>query len=379
MRFSDIQNLFESKKLGRAFNHLEDLVFFYGSSGTLEALQHLKDIATDEGSKSVRMKWDGAPQVYWGREEENGPLVLAGHNGWARGAKHTDPESIADFIANGSGSPKTPEEKQARDAFAQRMAKLHPLFDAATPKDFVGYVYADSLFLQRPELDKNGVYNFCPNPKSETCYHVKADSELGKRISQADVMVVGHAYFPEFGMSDSEQKPISDFSQFNNTSKLIVQGPIYNSAPLKVDTGAISDIEGYLKSNGDKIDKFLEPIKGLADLKEIMYRYVNQTAKAKKLDSLGEKDFFQWLANSKVSPGKQAKINDLNELYGGAIDAILTLVKRIQNVKDTVIDQLEAGHNAEIWDTNGEGRVRYADDGKQHGNVKFVPRKRWTP
>ena len=30
-------------KLGRAFNHLEDLVFFYGSAGTVEALEHLKE------------------------------------------------------------------------------------------------------------------------------------------------------------------------------------------------------------------------------------------------------------------------------------------------------------------------------------------------
>lgn len=47
------------KKLGRAFNHLEDLVFFYGSAGTLEALNHIKEIATEEGAKTIRMKWDG--------------------------------------------------------------------------------------------------------------------------------------------------------------------------------------------------------------------------------------------------------------------------------------------------------------------------------
>jgi len=383
MRFNEITQVLLEEALmeakGRAFNHLEDLVFFYGSSGTLEALQHLKDVATEQGSKSVRMKWDGAPQVYWGREEANGPLILAGHNGWARGAKHSDPEAIADFIANGSGSPKTPEEKQARDAFAQRMARLQPLFDAATPKDFVGFLYADALFLERPQLDNEGVYNFCPNPKSETCYHVRADSELGKRISQADVMVVGHAYFPEFGMPDDQQQPIDDFSQFNTTAQLIVQGPIYNSAPIKVDTSAITEIESYLKSNAKKIDSFLTPVKGLADLSEIIYRYVNQTAKVKGLDDLSVNHFYNWLTSSKVSAGKQAKINELDEQAGGAIDAILTLVKNIQNVKDAVIDQLEAGHDAEIWDTNGEGRVRYADGDKKHGNVKFVPRKRWTP
>jgi hypothetical protein len=45
----------ENKQLGRAFNHLEDLVFFYGSKGTAEALQHLRDFATVQGSSSIRM------------------------------------------------------------------------------------------------------------------------------------------------------------------------------------------------------------------------------------------------------------------------------------------------------------------------------------
>ncbi len=103
------------KKLGRAFNHLEDLVFFYGSKGTLESLQHLREIASEEGSKTVRMKWDGNPQIYWGRAAKNGPLVLAGHNGWSRGAVTDNPRELYDFIANKSGTPKTPEEKKQRD------------------------------------------------------------------------------------------------------------------------------------------------------------------------------------------------------------------------------------------------------------------------
>ena len=37
------QELVEAKQLGRAFNHLEDLVFFYGSDGTIEALEKLKE------------------------------------------------------------------------------------------------------------------------------------------------------------------------------------------------------------------------------------------------------------------------------------------------------------------------------------------------
>jgi len=367
------------KKLGRAFNHLEDLVFFHGSNGTLEALAHVKEIATEEGSQTVRMKWDGNPQIYWGRATRGGPLVLAGHNGWSRGAMTTSPEEIEDFIANKSGTPKTPEDKRARDQFAKQFASLYPLFDKATPRDFVGFVYADGLFLQQPAVDQQGVYTFCPNPKSKTCYHVRADSELGQRIANAQVMVVGHAFFSQFGMPDDEQKPLDDFSMFNGTAQLIVQGPVYNSSPVSVGSDKIAAVEAYLKQNAKGIDSFLQETPGLGDLKNILYTFVNQTAKAKQLANLNANNFFNWLATSKVSTNKQTKIKELAQLNQNALEAVFSLVTQIMELKDDVIQQIESGAQGEIWDTEGEGRVRYADKNKQFGNVKLVPRKRWTP
>ena len=99
--------------------------------------------------------------------------------------------------------------------------------------DFVGFVYADGLFLDPPKQD-NGVYTFCPNPKSQTCYHVRAESELGRRIDRADIMVVGHAYFPTFGAPDSSQEPMQDFSAFDSNPNLIVLGPVYNTKPVQI-------------------------------------------------------------------------------------------------------------------------------------------------
>lgn len=376
MRYQEFR-VVEAKQLGRAFNHLEDLVFFYGSAGTIEALEHLKDMATESGSRSIRMKWDGNPQIYWGRSEQNGPLILAGHNGWSKGAVTDSAEAVQDFIANKSGSPKTPEEKAAREEFARKFASLYPYFDRATPKDFIGFVYADGLFLDRPEL-KNGVYTFCPNPKSQTCYHVRADSELGRRIADADIMVVGHAFFPEFGMPDSAQEPMQDFSAFDGSSELIVLGPVYNQKNIRVDTSAINLVEDFVQRNGRTIDAFLEGAPGLSDLKNIIYTYVNQTAKARRLEQLSGRDFVNWMTTSRVSQNKQNKIIELNQQHSGALDSIFQLVIMIQQMKDRVIDQLE-GEQGDIWDTNGEGRVRYADADKQFGNVKLVPRKRWTP
>jgi len=282
VRFLEFK-LTEAKQLGRAFNHLEDLVFFYGSAGTLEALEHLKDFATEQGSGSIRMKWDGNPQIYWGRAQKGGPVVLAGHNAWSRGVAATSPEEVEDFIVNKSGSPKTPEEQAARREFGAKFASLYSMFDAATPTNFVGYVYADGLFLDPPR-EQNGVYTFCPNPKSQTCYHVRADSELGKKISQAKVMVVGHAYFPEFGMPDAQQEPMQDFSQFDNNPEVVVLGPVYNTKPVEVNTQAIDTVEAFVRQHASQIDNFLQPVAGLSDLKDIIYRYVNQTAKAPSSD-----------------------------------------------------------------------------------------------
>ena len=376
--FQSIREAEAPKQLGRAFNHLEDLVFFYGTAGTIEALQHIKDFATKEGASSIRMKWDGNPQIYWGRESSGGPLILAGHNGWSRKAKTTSPDEVKDFILNKSGNPKTPEEQEARQRFATEFANLYPLFDRATPKDFVGFVYADGLFLQRPPKDPQGIYNFSPNPKSQTAYHVNGNSELGKRIDRANVMVVGHAFFPEFGMPDSSQQPISDFSHFNSNPQLIVLGPVYNSKPVQINLASVTDVEKDLRKYSRDIDGFLSDVAGLSDLKNIIYTYVNQTAKAKQLDSVSTNHFNKWLTTSKVSPGKQAKIAEKSNAHPTALNAIFMLVKKIQDMKDNIIDQVE-GPQGEVWDTHGEGRVRYADPGKQFGHVKLVPRKRWTP
>ena len=381
MRLLELKDLLEAvdPKLGRAFNHLEDLVFFYGSQGTIEALEHLKDMNTEQGSSSVRMKWDGNPQIYWGRE--NGVFIPPhGHAQWSKGVMRLIEDDVAKYIMS-TGKAVTPEEVSARQQFADAFASLAPLFEPGTPEQLDGnstyYVYADALFLQPPEL-VDGVYSFHPNPKSDTTYHVRADSDLGRKIAGAEVMVVGHAYFTQHGAPDSAQIPIKDFTMFNANPKLIVLGPIYNVEPVKVDNTMIQQVENHIKQHANQVDTFLQSVAGMADLKQIIYNYVNQTAKAKQLDSLSTAHFFQ-CATAKVSVPKQAKIKELNTAQGNVLEEIFKIVRAIQILKDNVIDQIESGPKADIWDTNGEGRVRYADGNKQFGNVKFVPRKRWTP
>lgn len=379
--------LFEAKKektvqdYGRAFNHPEHLVFFYGVEGTLEALQHFEEIVKEKpGKTSVRKKWDGAPQIYWGRETANGPLILAGHNGWARGAKSTNQEDVYNFIATQSGNPKTEQEAKERQAFATQFANLYPLFDAATPKDFVGFVYADNLFgvdPARPKTLQNGVYTFCPNPKSKTCYHVNAESELGQRVAQAQVMVVAHAYFPTFGAGDREQQPIDDFSMFNTTPGLIVQGPIYVANAPVVDTTPIKDAMTYANQHAGVIDGFLSGISP-QDKNGIFYPFANYLNKTGQFASASSKIFLDWMTQKGVSKNKQQNIINQIQANPGGLDAIFHLMTQIRTMKDAVDAAIKEQDKPEIWDSHGEGHVRYAQKHHKFGNIKLVPTS-WTP
>jgi hypothetical protein len=388
---------------GRAFNHPEHFVFFHGAEGALEALQHYQEVAVEpEGETTVRGKWDGNPQVYWGREVAGGPLILAGHNGWGKGGRNTgttmddftSPEAVHNFILNKSGSPKTPQEVAERKRFADEFSSLYPIFDAATPADFVGFLYADALFLSstKPKLDsvtrdplgiasvvkeeiEGGVYNIHPNPKSKTVYHVAGESELGARIAQAQAMVVGHGTFDRFGAPDNEQTPKEDFSEFNQTTALIVQGPTYTSTPPKHDMQNVDKLKA-LATN--KITQFTDSITK-SDKNGIFYPFANEKSKQGQFSAINNDMLYQWMAQKGVSPKKVEAYKQLNTTLGDPLSDIWKLMQGLRNLKDSQHQSFKSMPRSEIWDSNGEGHVRYADPVKhKFGNVKFVPTS-WTP
>ena len=381
------------EKYGRPFNHPEHFVFFKGAAGTLEALNHFKEIVEEKAGKTtVRRKWDGNPQVYWGREVKNGPLILVGHNQWSRGVKSDNPHAVYDFIVNQSGKTKTPEDFEKRKQFATNFSNLYPLFDAATPKDFVGFVYADNLFGVEPDRPKTlaeptedypgGVWEFSPNPLSNTTYHVDAQSDLGIRISKAHVMVVGHAEFSHFGANEKEQVPKDNFDEFNSTPGLIVQGPIYTAEAPAIDAGPVDKLIEYVDQHGAVIDSFLNSLPD-ADKNGVFYPFFNAMSNQhanKEIDfnSLSGQDFEAWMLKKGISAPKQAHIIAMVKAHPGGLDAIFHLIKEIRNMKDTVDAAIKQQPRKEIWDTHGEGHVRYAQKHHKYGNIKIVPTT-WAP
>ena len=352
------------KKVGREFNHLEDLVFSE-PNGARRAVEVLKGLSSPE--KKISIKWDGNPTVYWGRDED-GTFRMVGKNNWGKEeGKSSSPEELKSFImSRGKGEDWRPK-------FAGDMAAMWSVFEAATPKDFRGYVYGDILFHPgKPYQGADGRMTFTPN---QTTYSVKGSSEVGRKIAKAKVAVAAHKVFEYFG-----DKSGQDFDQpenFAGNPKLVLFRQTYVSTKPEVNADNLSKIEKLAGQYGDKINKFLTPVAGLSDLQNTIYTFVNNQSKAKALDKINPESFFGWLKGSKVSPGKQAKIAELDQSNPGVLDGLFTLVIEIMKAKDEVIRELDAAEGDITAHTGGkpggEGYVS-GDD-----SVKLVPRDRWTP
>ena len=365
MRFQEFRIvLTEAAKVGREYNHVEDLVFIDGSAGANKAADILEKLGSDSGD--VAIKWDGNPTIYWGREP-NGEFVLVGKNGWGRN-KSTSAEDLANFIKN---SGKGVEAEPWRADFGAEMSEVFNLMQAATPKDFRGYVYGDLLYSPRkPFSTTDGAVEFEPN---KVKYTVDTNSELGKRIANSKVGVVVHTKFDEWGGKSGT--PIKDVGELNSQDAVVL-GQTYVTHQPEVNTDEVNEIRAMVQKYGKVIDQFLAPVAGLSDMKNIIYTYVNQMTRSRQLDNL-ENGFFDWLKGSKVSANKQAKIADMNERMPKALPATFALVKKVMTVKDHIIDQLDDA-DADVKATTagekgGEGYVALGS------KTKLVPRTRWQP
>jgi len=362
MRYSEIKTLTEAAKVGREYQHLEDLVFVDGAAGAVEAADVLDGLGTDAGD--VAIKWDGNPTIYYGREPD-GTFVLVGKNGWGRNMS-TSAEDLANFI-KGSGKGEDWREK-----FGNDMAQLFDIMQASVPQNFEGYVYGDLLYHPgKPFAKGKNSIQFTPN---KVTYTVDTNREIGKRIANSSVGITVHTKFDSFGSKTGT--PIEDVADLN-TKQVLVLGQTYVTHQPNVDTSETNSIRQFAKANASSINSFLEPVQGLGDLKNIIYTFVNTMSKAMQLDNISVDGFFNWLKTSSVSQPKQQKIYQMHQSNKTALLAIFKLVNRIMSAKNHIIDQLDQAP-ADIKastgaDAGGEGYVA------QNSKVKLVPRHRWTP
>lgn len=359
------QTLTESARI----QHAEDIVFWEGSRGAMRALQSLANLEKG-GHKDVTVKWDGSPAVIFGRDQ-NGDFVFTDKSGFsAKGydGKSKTPDDLEAMLMNRPGAQRNPE---GYGQLAANMKSAFIAFEKSVPKDHRGFFKGDMLYFATPQI-KNNEYIFKPNVVE---YRVAASSELGKRIAQSQVGIVIHREVDEAGA----EQPLKDFNIFQGNTALVVP-PVTAQNPPKVNNQSLAQLKTIISKDAAAIDSLLDDGKltnmKMKDLPNIFYTYTNAKVDS-GLENLG-KDFIQWLASSKVSTAKQAKIKEYISQNAQGFNALWEVVSAIQKVKDDIINQLDQQDipvkQSMAGEAGGEGYV-LADP---KGDIKLVPRQTFS-
>lgn len=364
-------------KVGRKYQHIEDLVLSHGYLGGKHAVERLRHLQEEGGT--IELKWDGMPVVFWGRDSK-GNFMMIPKNAWKyleRGKTETasgastvmrSPQDIKTFILNtGEGD---------RTKFAEQFASLWPYLEKVSPKK--GFLEGGFLFYPgnkptggsaMPIINKKTqTYDFKPNL---TMFHVPIDSELGNKIKNAKVMVAATGYYPTIG---GEEQRLDNASALS-TPDVIVQGTTYVQEPVDVDDQELDNIDNFLDRNKTEIENYLSSKKGLTNPAGELYSYLNQHLRVEGL----VRDFPTW-AKQNLSQKKQETMLSDKKGY----EAVLGAVEALGKEKHKIINTLSQGLHGGLKQTNPEGYAQ-AHPGKGFKYdipgqfVKFIDQMNWSP
>jgi len=364
--------------VGRKYQHIEDLIFTgipnkgisAGSEAGAHAVRILNSMGTSE--KSLEIKWDGSPVVYWGRDEQ-GRFSMIPKNAWEylkRGKTEVAPgvptamyrpEDIKNFVL-GTGDSSTPEQATKRQAYATELAELWPYFESVSPRK--GYVEGGLLFYPEKPAQLNPQtqeYDFKPNISG---FHIPVGSTLGKRIAQAKIMVAVTGFYDTLGSSEESRYPNAEQL---STPDVIVQGTSYVEKAPGLDNVLLDKAEQHIKKHAAAINAFLAPKPGLTKVGDILYKFYNQN-----LRIAGVKEKFKEWATTNLSANQANKVvNDTG------LDATLIAVELLGNAKMDIYQKASAGTHGDIRQTKPEGYVYQDPETGQF--VKAIDQANWAP
>jgi hypothetical protein len=350
---SNPYQIYEAEEAGvggkaKGIEHLEDYVFRNGLPGVTKALQ-IVAAAAESPTKTTTVKWDGKPAVIFGRKPDTGEFVLTDGSGFeAKGydGLATSPQMMADIQRTRSG---------ARDELIQLYATLWPMLEAATPRNFRGYVKGDLLYMSTPPLEA-GNYVFKPNTVQ---YKIPAKTALGQRIGNSNTGIAMHSMYADTG--DARQ-PLSGV-RFNEVPGLLLIEPI-GGKEIVPDANLIKQIKSVANSpDGRAIATLFNPAElraqQITDLAKLCVDYINYRIKTSGDFGNLLPGFGDWL-QTKVTPKKFANIVEyLNSpaSNAGALSAAFTLFLLLHDLKLDILRQLD------LKDPGHEGWVMATDAG----------------
>jgi len=323
--------------------HIEDLVFDRGTRGIEEAMSIMNHAAEDT-RKHTTVKWDGKPAIVWGRDE-NGQFVLTDKSGFgAKGytGRATSMQQLAGIMQARGGE---------RGELIGIYAKLWPLLEAATPKNFKGYVQGDLLYTNTPP-EVSGAYEFKPNFVE---YRIPASSRLGQAIGSSEVGIAVHT---RYKTADAQPEPIHHINLNRVPGLLIVEPTVKDIKNVTPNKKLVRQLKQLTNQHGAAINGLFNPTElraaQLSDLPALCKRYVNSRITTDYENLLP--DFGAWLQQS-VTPRKYNNIVEYLQSPRSNMDGITAAFSAfllLHEIKMDMLNQLdrqEPGHEGWVLAT----------------------------
>ena len=327
-----MQPLIEHNQLteGVRIEHLEDLVFERGTRGIREALNIIAQ-AAENTAGTTTVKWDGKPAIIWGRKP-TGEFVLTDKSGFlAKGydGLATSPDMLARIMNMRSGE---------RGELINLYRKLWPLLEAATPKNFQGFVQGDLLYTDTPP-EVAGAYVFQPNFVE---YKIPAASKLGQEIGSSDVGIAVHTRYAD---ATSEPEAIRNSGLKSVPGLLLIEPTVKDIKNVQPSAKLVKELRSVVHQNSQAIDSLFNPAElraaGITDLPQLCKRYINSRIHS-NYDNLLP-DFGAWLQKS-VTPRKYNNIVEYLQSPRSNLDgmsAAFTAFLLLHEIKTDMLEQLD--------------------------------------
>jgi len=290
----------------KGIEHLEDYVFRSGSAVVDRALQIADSFYSDPKTGSV--KWDGKPAVVFGRKPETGEFVLTDDAGFTAERLFTSTDEVATDLARRDANAAAKGNKADRiQTLLPTYEAIWPYLEAATPRNFRGYVKGDLLYTSTPPVEAGNLV-FQPNT---VAYRIPVASDLGKKIANSEIGVAVHTMYADV---DAPKQPLSRV-KFNPVEGLLLIEPIYAQAVPK-NNDIAKKIKTLLRQNRAAIDTLFNPMElramKITDLAKLAIDYINKRVDPRHAAYTGDfrdlvPGFMSWLQQTQT-PQKVSNI-----------------------------------------------------------------------
>ena len=377
--------------------HIEDMVFNEGVTGTRNAilfLRSIRDMLSGTSSRSINIttKWDGAPAIFAGIDPADGSFFVA-----KKGLFNADPQ-----MYKTEEDIRTKLSGELQDKFLVALREFKKL-------GIKSGVYQGDLMFTKSDISKEKIkgedyITFQPNT---IVYAVPAASPLAKKIRSASIGIVWHTTYtgdtiedmkasfgkgiidkmksvPSVWMDDATYKDVSGTATFtkeetaNLTSILSQAGKIFQKLPA----AALNDIAGKqeflirLKAfNNSKVRKgktITSARKHVSELIKYFREYYEKEASKRKSDK-----------------GKEAQLGKMKDLMTyfdknqKDLIKIYEIVMLLTSAKGMIVSKLnQAGSIPTFLRTTSGFKVTdqegYVAIDKVGGAVKLVDRMEFS-